>query len=133
MYIVNRIVTLTVFLFVLTNLAIADNHEPQTYFYFNSETGDYIGGGQELTFETADNNFTASMHQDGSVFFSSTTLGDHFVIRIAIVSFRSKLVHADLGLKMIGEALKTAKGESGSSVRELRRKPPARRCSLPRR
>lgn len=53
------------------------------------------------------------MHQDGRVFFSSTTLGDHFVIRIAIVSFRSKLVHADLGLKMIAEALMKAKNEMG--------------------
>lgn len=49
------------------------------------------------------------MHQDGRTYFSSTTLNGKFVIRVAIVSFRSKLVHADLGLEMIRKALERAK------------------------
>ena len=49
------------------------------------------------------------MHQDGRAYFSSTTLNGQFVIRIAIVSFRSKLEHADLGLDVIGKALDKVK------------------------
>ena len=45
------------------------------------------------------------IHSDGRVFFSSTTLDDKFVIRIAILSFRTNLDTVDLALEMIDEIL----------------------------
>ncbi len=49
------------------------------------------------------------IHQDGSVFFSSTIIDEKFVIRIAILSFRTKLTTIDKALKMIEECLKKTK------------------------
>lgn len=46
-----------------------------------------------------------NIHEDGRVFMSSTLLHDNFVIRIAIVSFRTKLATIDRGLEMIKECL----------------------------
>jgi len=45
------------------------------------------------------------MHQDGRYFFSSTKIKDRFVIRVAILSFRTKLREVDLALKMIDTCL----------------------------
>lgn len=46
------------------------------------------------------------IHKDGDVFLSSTRVVDQFVIRIAILSFRTKLHTIDLAIKMIERALK---------------------------
>ena len=45
------------------------------------------------------------IHEDGSVFLSSTMLQDAFVIRIAILSFRTKLATIDRALEMIERSL----------------------------
>jgi len=47
------------------------------------------------------------IHQDGSVFFSSTTIDDNFVIRMAILSFRTKKETIDKAIKMISRCLVT--------------------------
>jgi len=46
------------------------------------------------------------IHEDGSVFLSSTLLDERFVIRIAILSFRTKLATIDRALGMIERSLK---------------------------
>lgn len=46
------------------------------------------------------------IHEDGTVFLSSTVLNDRFVIRMAILSFRTKLETIDKALKMIERCLK---------------------------
>lgn len=45
------------------------------------------------------------MHQDGSVFLSSTRIEDKFVIRMAILSFRTKLTTIDKAVVMIKKCL----------------------------
>lgn len=45
------------------------------------------------------------MHKDGRYFFSSTQIKDRFVIRAAILSFRTKLREVDLAIKMIHTCL----------------------------
>lgn len=49
------------------------------------------------------------MHQDGQVFFSSTIIEDQFVIRVAILSFRTKLKTIDKAVKMIRKCLDQTK------------------------
>lgn len=51
------------------------------------------------------------IHQDGRVFLSSTTLNGKFVIRMAILSFRTKKKTIDKSLKMIEEILENLKDE----------------------
>ena len=46
------------------------------------------------------------IHKDGEVFLSSTIINDKFVIRIAILSFRTKLKTIDKAMKMIERAKK---------------------------
>jgi hypothetical protein len=45
------------------------------------------------------------MHQDGQVFFSSTIIEGKFVIRVAILSFRTKLRTIDRAVKMLKNCL----------------------------
>ncbi|WP_299763336.1 aminotransferase class I/II-fold pyridoxal phosphate-dependent enzyme [uncultured Dokdonia sp.] len=45
------------------------------------------------------------MHQDGSVFLSSTRIEDKFVIRMAILSFRTKITTIDNAIVMIKKCL----------------------------
>jgi len=45
------------------------------------------------------------IHRDGTIFLSSTILDDKFVIRIAILSFRTKLETIDDAIEMIKKAL----------------------------
>ena len=45
------------------------------------------------------------IHQDGSVFFSSTKLNNKYVIRMAILSFRTKKETIDKALNMFAECL----------------------------
>ena len=49
------------------------------------------------------------MHKDGRAYFSSTMIKDKFVIRIAVLSFRSKLETIDEALKMIDACLTKTK------------------------
>lgn len=61
-----------------------------------------------------ENEFNKVLHQlmleDGRVFFSTTYLHDKYVIRIAVLSFRTHKTTIDKGLKMIAECLdKTVK------------------------
>ena len=47
-----------------------------------------------------------AIHRDGSIFFSSSVIHEQYVIRIAILSFRTKLMHIEKALQMIDECLK---------------------------
>lgn len=49
------------------------------------------------------------IHKDGRVFLSSTLIGEKFVIRIAILSFRTKKSTIDMALNMIEDALHSIK------------------------
>jgi glutamate/tyrosine decarboxylase-like PLP-dependent enzyme len=49
------------------------------------------------------------MHEDGSVFFSSTVLKGKFVIRVAILSFRTNIDTIDRSIKMIERCLNRIK------------------------
>ncbi|MBT8252519.1 MAG: aminotransferase class V-fold PLP-dependent enzyme [Bacteroidia bacterium] len=46
-----------------------------------------------------------ALHRDGEVFLSSTIIEDRFVIRMAILSFRTKIETIDKAIKMIERAL----------------------------
>src|SRR5699024_2356787 len=46
-----------------------------------------------------------AIHNDGRVFLSSTTLNGKFVIRMAILSFRTKLETIDRAIEMIADCL----------------------------
>lgn len=48
-------------------------------------------------------NLVKHIHQDGRVFISSTYIKDIFVIRCAILSFRTHREQVDLLLKIIGD------------------------------
>lgn len=56
------------------------------------------------------------IHEDGRVFFSSTLLEDMFVIRMAILSFRTKKETIDLAMKMILACLEKTKRDFGVSL-----------------
>ena len=47
----------------------------------------------------------ALLHEDGDVFLSSTLINGQFVIRIAILAFRTKLDTVERALKMIERAM----------------------------
>jgi len=49
------------------------------------------------------------IHDDGRIYFSSTLIKDEFVIRIAVLSFRTKLETIDKSLKMIDQCLEKTK------------------------
>lgn len=51
------------------------------------------------------------IHDDGSVFLSSTMINDRFVIRIAILSFRTKQTTIDRALEMITRCLEITQAE----------------------
>ena len=51
------------------------------------------------------------IHQDGSVFLSSTVVNEKFVIRMAILSFRTKLTTINKALAMIKSSLEKTKQE----------------------
>ena len=53
------------------------------------------------------------IHQDGSVFLSSTVVNEKFVIRMAILSFRTKFATIDKALAMIKRSLEKTKQELG--------------------
>lgn len=51
------------------------------------------------------------IHDDGRVFFSSTRLNGRFVIRMAILSFRTKIGTIDRALDMIGDCLRKTQSD----------------------
>ena len=53
------------------------------------------------------------IHQDGSVFLSSTLINQQFVIRLAILSFRTDTKTIDKAMVMIKQALQDTKDELG--------------------
>ena len=67
-----------------------------TYFWFEPKKTDANAFNRKLL---------SLMHEDGRYFFSSTQIKDRFVIRVAILSFRTKLREVDLALKMINTCL----------------------------
>lgn len=71
-----------------------------TYFWFKPEKTDQENFNKKLL---------ELMHQDGQVFFSSTIIEGQFVIRVAILSFRTKLKTIDRALKMIRNCLDQTK------------------------
>lgn len=68
---------------------------------------------------TDQNDFNRSLlekiHRDGRVFLSSTMLGDRFVIRMAILAFRTKKATVDRAVDMVADALEACRKEYRSS------------------
>jgi aromatic-L-amino-acid decarboxylase len=50
-----------------------------------------------------------NIHQDGTVFLSSTKIDENYVIRMAVLSFRTKTVTIDKAIKMMERCLKQTK------------------------
>lgn len=71
-----------------------------TYFWYRPEQTDRDNFNKKLL---------ELMHQDGQVFFSSTIIEGKFVIRVAILSFRTKLRTIDLAVKMLKNCLDLTK------------------------
>lgn len=55
------------------------------------------------------------VHRDGRVFLSSTTINDRFVIRMALLSFRTKLHTVDRAVEMLNELREELSEEIGIS------------------
>ncbi|MAP55824.1 aminotransferase class I/II-fold pyridoxal phosphate-dependent enzyme [Altibacter sp.] len=68
-----------------------------SYFWFPKEAD------QENQFNQA---LLKELHANGHVFLSSTRIGEKFVIRMALLSFRTKLATVDCALEMIDNVLK---------------------------
>ncbi|MCW8981574.1 MAG: aminotransferase class I/II-fold pyridoxal phosphate-dependent enzyme [Altibacter sp.] len=84
----------------LVNRGFAVGPEPDlsvSYFWFPKETA------QEDRFNQA---LLKELHANGQVFLSSTRIGGKFVIRLALLSFRTKLATIDTALEMIDSAIK---------------------------
>lgn len=67
-----------------------------SYFWWPVKTGDENEFNRQLMKE---------IHKDGAVFLTSTSIEDKFVIRMAILSFRTKLETIDRAMEMIESAL----------------------------
>lgn len=65
------------------------------YFWYPSKTIDENTFNEKLMQE---------IHNDGQIFLSSTTIKGKFVIRLAILSFRTKLHTIDKAIAMINRA-----------------------------
>jgi len=84
----------------LGQLGFSLGPEPElsvSYFWFESKSTDRDDFNSKLL---------EFIHEDGSSFLSSTRIKEQFVIRIAILSFRTKLKEADQALKMIENCLR---------------------------
>ena len=84
----------------LGQLGFSLGPEPElsvSYFWFESKSTDRDHFNSKLL---------EFIHEDGSSFLSSTRIKEQFVIRIAILSFRTKLKEADQALKMIENCLR---------------------------
>lgn len=69
-----------------------------SYFWYPVSKGDENAFNEKLM---------KAIHKDGEVFLSSTVLKGKFVIRMAILSFRTKLKTIDKAVAMIARALQT--------------------------
>ncbi len=69
-----------------------------SYFWYPSKSIDENAFNEKLMEE---------IHNDGEIFLSSTIINDKFVIRMAILSFRTKLETIEKAVSMIGKARKT--------------------------
>ena len=69
-----------------------------SYFWYEPEHGDANAFNRQLM---------ALLHEDGDVFLSSTLINGAFVIRMAILSFRTKLDTIERALKMIERGMNT--------------------------
>lgn len=88
----------------LTSLGFALGPEPDlsiSYFWFPFEKDCNEKNKQLL----------AEIHRDGDVYFSSTIVKGQFVIRLAVLSFRSKKETVDRGIEMIKRCLDRVKKE----------------------
>jgi aromatic-L-amino-acid decarboxylase len=79
----------------LTEIGFATGPEPDlsvSYFWYPSRTVDE---------DTYNRKLLELLHADGKVFFSSTTIKGKFVIRMALLSFRTKMRTIDKALEII--------------------------------
>jgi glutamate/tyrosine decarboxylase-like PLP-dependent enzyme len=67
-----------------------------SYFWYPLEHGDENAFNEKLLKE---------LHKDGEIFFSSTLINGKFVIRMAILSFRTKLETIDRAVVMLEKVL----------------------------
>lgn len=65
----------------------------------------------ESDYDTKNKQLMHAIHADGSVFLSSSKIGGRFVIRIAILAFRTKKETVDEAVEMIRRCLAEIKGE----------------------
>ncbi len=63
----------------------------------------------EIDIDKKNKQLMRAIHDDGSIFLSSSIINKQFVIRIAILSFRTKLSTIDKALNMIARCLKIVK------------------------
>jgi glutamate/tyrosine decarboxylase-like PLP-dependent enzyme len=76
-----------------------------SFFWYEPESGNA---------DTFNKRLIELIHQDGRVFLSSSVIGGRFVIRIAILAFRTKLHTINAGLEMISDSLDRVKAEFSS-------------------
>ncbi len=74
-----------------------------SYFWYPSKN--MPAGHAGLDENTFNKKLMELIHQDGRVFLSSTVLEDKFVIRMAILSFRTKLKTVDKAIEMVKDAM----------------------------
>ncbi|HKK07804.1 MAG TPA: pyridoxal-dependent decarboxylase [Gemmatimonadota bacterium] len=51
-----------------------------------------------------------AIHEDGRIFVSSTRVDGHFVLRLAVLTFRTHLEHIELALEVLGEKVRELGG-----------------------
>jgi hypothetical protein len=66
-----------------------------SYFWYPSET---------VNEDTFNQKLLELIHKDGNIFFSSTIINKKFVIRMAVLSFRTKLRTIDKAVEIINLA-----------------------------
>ena len=88
----------------LTEIGFMTGPEPDlsiSYFWYPSLSVDE---------DTYNKNLLELIHKDGNIFFSSTTINGKFVIRMAILNFRTKLKTIDRAVGMIEEVRRRVGG-----------------------
>ena len=65
----------------------------------------------EVNTEEKNRQLMSAIHADGSVFLSSSIIDQRFVIRIAILAFRTKKETIDEAIEMIKRCLEKVKGK----------------------
>ena len=83
----------------LTDIGFDIGPEPDlsvSYFWYSTSDADENEFNQKLM---------EFIHQDGSVFLSSTKINEKYVIRIAVLSFRTKIETVDKAINMLENCL----------------------------